>query len=163
MKAFAFPWLGAMALVLSLGSPALAQEAPLAQGEEIDAAKLGVSLSRIQKGLRIAEAKEEKSASALRLNFQVQVYGQAPKIDLIRDFDFINGPVPGTPPTHKELVEFLTPQIYRTPGLPISQLVGWAVQAVANRNKKAACEDELRNYRALLMQGVNVAAPRCTP
>jgi hypothetical protein len=28
--------------------------------------------------------------------------------------------------------------------------------------KKAQCEEDLRAYRELLMQGVNVAAPRCT-
>jgi hypothetical protein len=28
--------------------------------------------------------------------------------------------------------------------------------------KKAKCEEEIRQYRALVMQGVDIAAPRCT-
>jgi hypothetical protein len=38
----------------------------------------------------------------------------------------------------------------------------WAAQKLADRSKKARCEDEIANYRALVMQGVSVAAPRCT-
>jgi hypothetical protein len=162
MKAVAFRSLAAAALLVALSRPAFAQEAPPAQDEEVDATKMGVSLGRIQKGLRLAESAEEKSGSALRLNFQIQVYGQAPKIDVLKDYDLINGQVPGSPPTHRDIIEFLTPPIFRTPGFPIAALVGWVAQAMDSRAKKANCEAELRNYRALLMQGVNVAAPRCT-
>jgi hypothetical protein len=150
-------------LLMLLAAPALAQEAPPAQGpDDIDATKMGVSLARIQKGLRIAESTEERSTSPLRLSFQIQVYGQAPKIDVLKDVDLLSGAVPGTPPTHREVIEFLTPAIYRQPALPFSALMGWAAQALANHSRKANCEAELANYRALLMQGVNVAAPRCT-
>ncbi len=140
-----------------------AQEAPPAQGaDDIDATKMGVSLSRIQKGLRMTESTPERSTSPLRLSFQIQVYGQAPKIDLLKDVDLLSGAVPGTPPTHREVIEFLTPQIYRTPALPISALMGWAAQQLWNHTRKTDCEAALANYRALLMQGVNIAAPRCT-
>jgi hypothetical protein len=40
--------------------------------------------------------------------------------------------------------------------------MGWAAQQLVNKSRKSECEAELANYRALLMQGVNVAAPRCT-
>ena len=143
--------------------PAAAQDSQPAQGpDDVDATKMGVSIERIQKGLRIAESAEQRSTSGLRLSFQVQVYGKAPKIDVLKDVDLFNGQVPGSPPTHKEVIEFLTPAIYRQPALPISALMGWAAQAMMNRSKKADCEAELANYRALLMQGVNVSAPRCT-
>ena len=152
----------ALALMLS-AAPAFAQDAQPPQGpDDIDPTKMGVSIDRIQKGLRIAETNEQRSAAGLRLSFQIQVFGQAPKIDVLKDVDLFSGAVPGSTPTHKDVIEFLTPPIYRQPALPISALMGWAAQAVINRNKKASCEAELANYRALLMQGVNVSAPRCS-
>ena len=83
-------------------------------------------------------------------------------VHVLKDVDLFSGAVPGSTPTHKDVIEFLTPPIYRQPAPPFSALMGWAAQAVMNRNKKASCEAELANYRALLMQGVNVSAPRCS-
>jgi hypothetical protein len=156
----------AMSLVLvGLAIPAWAQDAPVpapADAQAIDASKLGVDLSRIQKGLRFAESKEKSSADGLRLDFSIQVYGQAPKIDVLNGIDLFNGAVPGTAPTHNQLIELWTPPIYRTPGLPISALAYWAAQHFWEKSKKSRCEEEIANYRALIMQGVNVSAPRCT-
>ncbi len=161
MRAFAL-----FLLLLSVSVPAWAQdsEAKPAQPAEssIDATKLGVSLSRIQKGLRISESKEKQLGPVLRLEFQVQVFGQSPRIDLLKDVDILHGDAPGTAPTHRQIIEFLTPQIYRTPGMPLSALAGWAAMHFWEKSKKSRCEDEIANYRALLMQGMNVAAPRCT-
>ena len=150
--------------LLLLAVPAAAQDSQPPQGpDDIDATKMGVSIERIQKGLRMAETTEQRrTESPLRLSFQIQVYGQAPKIDVLKDVDLLDGRVPNSPPTHKDVVEFLTPPMFRTPALPISAFLGWAAQALANQNRKANCEAELANYRALLMQGVNVSAPRCT-
>lgn len=153
----------ALCLIVGLSAPALAQDAQPPQGpDDLDPTKMGVSIERIQKGLRIAESTEQRSGSALRLNFQIQVYGQAPKIDVLKDVDLLNGPVPGSAPSHRDIVEFLTPQMFRAPVMPISALLGWAAQALENHSRKSQCEAEIANYRALLMQGVNVSAPRCT-
>ncbi len=153
-----------LALLLSVSAPAWAQdsEAKPAPEPAIDATKLGVSLSRIQKGLRISESKDTLSVSSLRLEFQVQVYGQAPRIDLLRDVDILNGDAPDSAPTHRQIVEFLTPQIYRRPSAPISALAWWAGSQLWQKSKKSKCEAEIADYRALVMQGINVAAPRCT-
>jgi len=159
-----------LALVIGLSSPAWAQEGepsappPPASDPQIDATKLGVSLERIQKGLRITEARDRQrqAGDALRLEFQVQVYGMAPKIDVLKGVDLSNSPVPGTAPTHREVIDFVTPQIYRTPGLPISTLVEWAVAQAAQKSKRTRCEEEIAAYRQLIVQGVNVSAPRCT-
>ena len=130
---------------------------------EIDATKLGVSLSRIQKGLRVAEARDASNPSGLRLEFNVQVYGLAPRIDVIPDGEeLVFGPVPGTAPSHPQLLEFVTPQIYRTPTMPVSAFAMWAAKWIAEKSKKTRCEEEIANYRAMIMQGVNISAPRCT-
>lgn len=156
-----------VALIAGLGAPAWAQQQeasqPQAETPAIDASKLGVSLSRIQKGLRIAENKDKQGGEGLRLEFNVQVYGTAPRVDVIPDgVDLRYGPVPGTAPSHPQFLEFVTPQIYRTPAMPLSTFAMWAAQWLADKSKKSRCEEEIANYRALIMQGVNVSAPRCT-
>lgn len=156
--------LGMLVLLCSLPAPAWGQAAPTAPAAEqvIDATKLGVSLSRIQKALRTAASKEKSQLEGLRLEFQVQVYGTAPRIEVLKDIDLVNGPVPGTAPTHRQFLDHVTPQIYRTPVMPISALAFWAAQHLIEKTKKARCEEEIANYRALVMQGVSVSAPRCT-
>ncbi len=154
-------------LVLLAASPAWAQDAqpptPPAESPSIDATKLGVSLSRIQKGLKVAEAREQRKDDGLRLEFNIHVFGTAPRIDVIPEGEnLVFGPVPGTAPSHPQFLEFVTPQIYRTPTMPVSALAVWAAQWIADKSKKSRCEEEIANYRALIMQGVNVSAPRCT-
>lgn len=155
------------ALTAGLCTPVWAQEKPptgaAAEPAAIDATKLGVSLARIQKGLATAEAREQSNPDGLRLEFNVQVYGMAPRIDVIPDgVDLRYGPVPGTAPSHPQFLEFVTPQIYRQPTVPISAFAMWAAQWLSDKSKKTRCEEEIANYRALIMQGVNVSAPRCT-
>jgi hypothetical protein len=147
-----------------LAAPSFAQDAQPAPAPDppIDVTKLGVSLSRIQRGLFIAESREKQGGDAMRLRFNVQVYGQAPKIEVLKGVDLFNGPVPGTAPSHGQMIEFWTPQIYRTPGLPVSALAMWAAQHFWEKGKKSRCEEEIAEYRTLVMQGVNVSAPRCT-
>lgn len=159
--------LAVLALVIGLPGPAWAQDppdppAPSVDPAAIDATKLGVSLARIQKGLRIAETKERAISDGLRVEFNIQVFGTAPRVEIFKDVDLFNGPVPGTAPSHQEFIQFVTPQIYRTPGLPISAFAAWAAQRIWQQSKKSRCEEEIANYRALLMQGVSVSAPRCT-
>ncbi len=160
--------LALFALMLSLSLPAWAQDTapapPVPAEAQIDATKLGVSLARIERGLRVTAAREKQkqNGSALRLEFQVQVYGQAPKIEVLKGLDLFNGPVPGSSPTHRQFIEHVTPQIYRSPVAPISALAGWVAMQFWEKSKKTRCEEEIANYRALLMQGVSVSAPRCT-
>jgi hypothetical protein len=149
-------------LIAWLAAPCFAQDPKPAPEPQIDATKLGVSLSRIQKGLFIAEAREKQRGEGLHLEFNVQVYGQSPKIEVLKGVDVFSGAVPGTAPSHNQMIEYWTPQIYRTPGLPISALASWAAQHFWEKSKKTRCEEEIANYRALVMQGVSVSAPRCT-
>jgi hypothetical protein len=159
--------LAVLTVIVGLTAPAWAQDQQpakpaSAETPAIDATKLGVSLSRIQKGLRTAETRQKINPEGLRLEFNVQVFGTAPRIEFLKDVDLMYGPVPGTAPTHREFVEMVTPPIYRTPVVPISAFAVWAAQWMADKSKKSRCEEEIANYRALVMQGVNVSAPRCT-
>lgn len=159
--------LALMALLLSWSAPAWAQDAqpepPPTSDTQIDATRLGVSLERIQRGLRVTESREKaRQAGALHLEFQLQVYGVAPKIEVLKGVDLFNGQVPGSAPSHQQFRDFVTPVIYRTPVMPVSALAGWAAAKLFEKSKKARCEDEIASYRALLMEGVSVSAPRCT-
>jgi hypothetical protein len=162
--------LALLSLILGLAAPAWAQEAPpppppsaeTKVDTPIDSTKLGVSLSRIQRGLFVAAARDEQNPDGMRLEFNVQVYGLAPKIEVLKGVDLFNGAVPGTAPSHGQMIEFWTPVIYRTPAMPISSLAFWAANQIWQKSKKTRCEEEIANYRALIMQGVSVSAPRCT-
>jgi len=157
--------LASFALLCCFASPCFAQDAQPAQpgpAPEIDVTKLGVSLSRIQRGLFIAESREKQGGDAMHLEFNVQVYGKSPKIEVLKGVDLFNGAVPGTAPTHSQMIEYWTPQIYRSPVMPVSALAVWAAEQMWKKSKKTACEEEIANYRALVMQGVNVSAPRCS-
>lgn len=152
-------------LLAGLSAPASAQDAAAPAAVDpaaIDATKLGVSLARIQKGLKIADTKQKVTGDGLRFEFNIEVFGTSPRVELFKGVDLFNGPVPDSAPSHQEFIQFVTPQIYRTPALPVSAFAAWLSQQFWQQSKKSRCEEEIANYRALLMQGVNVSAPRCT-
>src|SRR5688572_10979629 len=121
MKALAL-----LALTIGLAAPASAQD-PLS-APVIDVTRLGVDLSRIKEGLRMAETSEQQAGEGFRLNVNVQVFGVAPKIHILTEADLYNGHVPGTAPTHRQLFDQVTPQIYRQPGVDFFGLAIMAVQ-----------------------------------
>jgi hypothetical protein len=128
----------------------------------VDASKLGVSLSRIKRELAQAEeAASKPDDERLKFSFSVQVVGQAPKIDFLEGFP-VSGAVPYGSPTHQEVLDVLTPKYFRQPVMPFSAIAVWAAQQMWQKSKKSRCEQELAEYKALVMQGVAVAAPRCT-
>ena len=77
----------AQAPVATESAGALAAPAPSSSPAQLDASKLGISMSRIQRGLRMSEAREQSASTPLKLEFQVQVFGTAPRVDFIEDFD----------------------------------------------------------------------------
>ena len=60
-----------------------------------------------------------------------------------------------TPDDFARLVTLFIPE-------SVSALAFWAAQQLWDKGKKSRCEEEIANYRALVMQGVSVAAPRCS-
>jgi hypothetical protein len=141
--------------VLALPAGAFAR-----QEQAVDATKMGVDLSRIKRELAEAEA-SESTDDPLRLRYRVEVVGIAPKIDFLEGFD-VEGAVPYGPPTHDEVLNVLTPQEFRSPVVPFYSLAMLAAQKLFSYNKKKRCEAEIEEYRRLVMQGVAIAAPRCS-
>jgi len=137
----------------SSGSPAPANA--------IDPTKLGIDLSKVQKGLAVGTPEERLEANGLHLTYNVQVFGKAPELDLFKDFDLVNGPVPFGAPTHKDFLEQVTPIQFRAPAANFAALAFWAVRKISDAGERQRCEAELAAYREQLMQGINVAAPAC--
>jgi hypothetical protein len=151
----------ALFIVAALAYPSLGS-AQVDQAPAIDVSKMGVSLDRIRRELT-PTSRETMSSNGLKLNIRVDVFGQAPPLDLVpKDFSLTYGPVPHSAPTHREHIEFVTPQEFSAPAVPIYGLAIWAAQKLAERSKKAQCEQEIADYRAALMQGIAVTAPRCS-
>ncbi len=148
-------------LVLALGasSQALAQEPDGAA--QLDATKLGVSLERIGRELAATETRESRNDHGLKLSYRVEVFGRAPAIDILGDFNVRSGAVPGSAPSHQDVLDLLTPQAFRSPVIPFSKLAFWAAERLGERSRKQRCEDELSRYRAQVLAGMNVSPPTC--
>jgi len=121
-KRMAFPVL--LALLLTSTVQAQAQQS-------VDVSRLPINLERIQRELRQSSSRED--STGLNIRYIVDVYGQAPPIVIFGpQFDLLYGPVPNSAPTHKEMIEHVTPIEYRAPAADFSALLRW----LADRSKK---------------------------
>ena len=115
---------GATLLLLTLAGSVQAQNA-------LDVSRLPVDVQRIHRELRQSAAREEREG--LNLRYFIDVYGQAPPIVIFGPEDnLISGPVPYGGPTHKEMLEQMTPQEFRSQPADLSALFRW----LAERAKK---------------------------
>jgi len=104
----------------------LALPAAGGQGEQrpVDVAKLPVNLERIQRHLRQASVREERDG--LNLRYVVDVFGQAPRLELFtKQENLLSGPVPYGAPTHRQMIEMMTPQEFRAPVADFGSLLRW--------------------------------------
>ena len=115
-----------------LALPAAAQDN--AAKDNVDVGKLPVNLARIQKQLQQSNIREERDG--LNLRYFVPVYGQAPRIDLFpqREPGLFTGPPPYGAPTHRQMIDQVTPQEYRAPAADFSALARWFSDK--SKNKK---------------------------
>ena len=101
-----------------------------AQGT-VDVTRLPIDLARVQRALRESSVREERDG--LNLRYTVEVYAQAPPFVLFGSGVTVpGGPVPYGAPTHREMVEQVTPKEYRAPAADFSALLRW----LAERSKK---------------------------
>ena len=62
----------------------------------------------------------------LRLSYYVEVYGRAPRINVMDGFDVHNGPVPYGAPSHADMIAVTTPIEFPSPAANIGNVIGWA-------------------------------------
>jgi hypothetical protein len=109
----------------------LAHSARAADGDEqpaaspqIDVSQLPINITRIHRQLRQTTVREERDG--LNLRYVVDVFGQAPKLELFTKQDNLReGAVPYGAPTHRDMLNMMTPQEYRAPAADFSSLLRW--------------------------------------
>lgn len=107
-----------------LAGPTSAQTEPQPQA---DVSRLPLDLERIQRQLQQTADREERDG--LNLRYYVNVTTQAPPLVLFRrEDDLVNGPVPYGGPTHREMLEQMTPKEFRTPAADFSALLRWLAE-----------------------------------
>jgi hypothetical protein len=102
-----------------------AAHAAAAQQTRVDVSRLGIDLAKIQIELRQAAAAQSEN-HGLRIRYTIDVYGQAPRIEFFtRDDNLQTGPVPYGAPTHREMINQVTPIEFRAPIMDFSALLRW--------------------------------------
>ena len=90
-------------LVAGVATVAAAQ-----QGPAINANRLGIDLHRIQRDLRQAAATQTEN-HGLKIAYRVDVYGQAPRIEIFtKDDKLSSAAVPYGAPTHQDMLNQTT-------------------------------------------------------
>ena len=94
-----------------------------AQQTSVDVKRLPIDLKRVTRELRQSESSQ---SHGLHIRYTVDVYGQAPRIELYtRQDNLQTGPVPYGAPTHREMLNHVTPIEYRAPIMDFSALFRW--------------------------------------
>ncbi len=87
-------------------------------------ARLPLDLQRIYRQLQQSTIREERDG--LNLRYVIEVFGQAPPLVVFtKEDNLLTGPVPYGAPTHREIVEHVTPKEYRAPAADFSALLRW--------------------------------------
>ena len=114
--------------VLLLNPPALVQTAAQdVDGARLPAVELPVNFERVKRQLAALPATDDER-SILKLNFYVEVYGRAPRLDLLRGFDRHNGPVPFGGPSHADMRALWTPEEFSAPVANLGSALDWLVK-----------------------------------
>jgi hypothetical protein len=90
----------------------------------LDVSQLPINLNRIRNQVRESTVRDE--SDGLRLRYVVDVFGQAPRIELFGNRDFsLTGPAPYGGPTHTDILQLITPQEHRAPAANFGNLFRW--------------------------------------
>jgi hypothetical protein len=101
-----------------------AADKAFAQQTSVDVTRLPIDLTKVTRELRQSTATE--SHNGLHIRYSVDVYGQAPRIEMFTKQDNLgSGPVPYGAPSHQEMINHVTPQEYRAPYADFGSLIRW--------------------------------------
>jgi hypothetical protein len=129
------PLLGACVLMMVVGHPraGLAQQArtpstasPVpAATSDINVDRLPIDLERIERQLRRSPTEREEF-EGLQLRYYVDVYGKSPRIELFAPGENLTtGPTPWGAPTHKDMLQLVTPKEFSAPVMDFSAVMRW--------------------------------------
>jgi len=108
-------------LIIGAAQAAAAQQAPV---DVVDVSRLPLDLSKITRALRQTSSTE--SRNGLHIRYTIDVYGTAPRIELFtKEDNLASGPVPYGAPTHRDMINQVTPIEFRAPIMDFSALLRW--------------------------------------
>ncbi|MGD9902652.1 MAG: hypothetical protein AB7U83_04210 [Vicinamibacterales bacterium] len=137
-----------------------ARPAAPAATSAIDPSALGISMSRISRQLRLDQQARRQGDSPLKLEYFVDVYGTAPALRFFSGPELLYGAVPGSAPSHREMLYQLTPQAFRSPRVDFLGLAYAAASAGARKAQDWRYERDLRAYQKLIESGRMAPAPQ---
>lgn len=104
-------------------APAVQESAPPVP---LPAVELPINLERVKRQLEVLPSSEE-ARSRLKLEFYVNVYARAPRIDPLAGFDIHTGLVPHGAPSHADMMRQWTPQGLDVPVADLGSVIGWVL------------------------------------
>jgi len=91
---------------------------------QVNVDKLPLDLARLERQLRTPV--ERENWDGFKLNYTVEVFGKAPRLQFFERQDVLpSGPIPYGAPTHREMVDVMTPREYRAPAADFSSFMRW--------------------------------------
>lgn len=123
-----------LGVLLAAAAPAAGQRSAPAEAETSDSAESApISVERVRRELARPET---ASYSQLRLDYYVEVYGKTAALPAyFKDSDF-TGPAPYGGPTHREMLNMITPQQFRAPAADFGALIAWINQKLKERQER---------------------------
>jgi hypothetical protein len=88
------------------------------------AVRLSVNLERVKRTLAALPASDDER-SLLALNYYLEVYGRAPRINVLEGFDIHIGPSPFGAPSHDDMRAMWTPEEFSSPVANLGSLFNW--------------------------------------
>jgi len=117
------------------GSTDSSAQVEVGQAQAVDVSRLPINIQRIERKLRQTSVREERDG--LNLRYIIDVYGQAPRIELLTKQDNLrNGPVPYGAPTHQDMLQIMTPQEFRAPVADFGGLFRWLADKAKDKTDK---------------------------
>ena len=130
---------------------------------------LGLSFDRIKR--QLDQKPPSTAKTPLKLQFYVEVVAEAPPIPIFAPGELATGPAPGGAPTHRDMMNLVTPLAFKSPSIPIGaiamvgiqKLLAWEAQkakeakAEEARQKKIAAE---RERQRKIKESIVVSPPK---
>ena len=143
--------------------PAVAPAAPapsVSLAPPVDARALGISLSRIARRLAADSKARSQGASPLQLEYHIDVFGSAPELRFFTGEDLVFGAVPGSAPTHRDMLSHVTPQAFRSPRADVLGAISGAARYGARRAGERSYDRQYEAYRKLIEAGKPATPPK---
>ena len=106
---------------------------------------LGMSFERIKRELRVLPPSTAKTP--LKLEYYVEVQGLMPPIPLFKPGELTTGPVPFGAPTHRDMMDHVTPMEFKAGTVPISGLAIMGIVKLLEWEAQRAREERLAKKR----------------